>query len=162
MACSTPPTEFVSARLPDGVSVLLRVRRVAELVALRLSLPSRLAAKSLDELLASLTPAARCPRAAGAQQLHRRDLLRAEYGVAHLPGVSTTCLYRALARYAILRRTGADATFVMAVDKSGIAAHGHAWVELDGIPFEEPDDLTRYTVTFRYPSSVSSGNVEAP
>ena len=141
--------------------IVVRACRVAELVALRLALPLWLETKPLDHLLASLTPAAVAPRAEGELPPFRRDLLHAERAVAHLPWASTTCLYRALARYAFLRRTGADATFVMAVDKRGIAEHGHAWVEVDGTPFEEPDDLTRYTVTFRYPPTASDGNVGA-
>ncbi len=64
--------------------------------------------------------------------------------MARLPWVSSTCLYRALARYALLHRSGAKPTFVMAVDRRGVAESGHAWVELDGTPFEESDDVTRY------------------
>ncbi|HTA88014.1 MAG TPA: lasso peptide biosynthesis B2 protein, partial [Polyangiaceae bacterium] len=107
----------------------------------------------LDTLLASLTPSTgpRSSTQARAPSFLARDLSCAERGVARLPWVSSTCLYRALARYALLRRSGADATFVMAIDKKGLAQNGHAWIELEGRPFEEPDDVARYTVTFRYP-----------
>jgi len=125
---------------------------VAALVVLRLSLPSRLARQPLDALLNGLTPSpARQPTSAGAVPGLRRDLLRTEFVVRHLPGVAGTCLYRALARYAVLRRTGLDATFVMGVGPHGMDDDGHAWVEVAGKPFEEPNDVNRYAVTFRYP-----------
>jgi len=125
---------------------------VAALVVLRLSLPSRLARQPLDALLNRLTPSpARKLTSAGAVPGLRRDLLRTEFVVRHLPGVAGTCLYRALARYAVLRRTGLDATFVMGVGPRGVDDDGHAWVEVAGKPFEEPTDVSHYAVTFRYP-----------
>jgi hypothetical protein len=91
----------------------------------------------------------------------RRDLLRTEFVVKHLPGVAGTCLYRALARYAVLRRTGLDATFIMGLGPQGVDDDGHAWVEIEGKPFEEPADVSRYAVTFRYPpASTIAGNPE--
>jgi hypothetical protein len=90
-------------------------------------------------------------------RLVRRDLLLAERAVARLPWVANTCLFRALARYALLRRAGADAAFVMALRPEGVEADGHAWVELEGKPFEEPGDVTHYKITFRYPPPTSSG-----
>jgi len=145
--------------LPDNLSAVLRVRRVAELVALRLSLPTRLARQPLDRLLARLTPPERSSarsRCSGLP-LARRDLLLAERGIARLPWVPNTCLFRALARYALLQRAGADAAFVMGLSAEGMNANGHAWVELEGKPFEEPGDITHYRVTFRYPSAASNG-----
>jgi Transglutaminase-like superfamily len=156
------PTASASILLHSAVSLTLRARRVAELAALRLALPSLLAKQPLDELLASLTPSSdRERRAAPGQPLNRTDLLRTERAVARVPWVSSTCLYRALARYALLRRTGVDAAFVMAVDTRGIAENGHAWVELDGRPFEESEDLSHYTVTFRYPPRRSHDRTES-
>ena len=146
---------FVS--IPELTDLSLRARRVAELVALRLTLPSRLARKPLDALLAELSV-----ERATAQSiaLNRLDILRAERGLARVRLVSSTCLYRALARYALLCRSGADPTFVMAVDKHGVAESGHAWVELDGALFEETEDVTRYAITFRYRSGAGDGNIE--
>jgi hypothetical protein len=144
------------------VLAVLRAQRVAELVVLRLSLPSRLAREPLDTLLAGLTPVTRAPTPDSASALHRRDLLRVERGVARLPWVPSTCLYRALARYALLRRHGVPAVFVMGLGAEGVKGNGHAWIELEGLPFEEPDDVTRYAVTFRYPSASTDGNVSTP
>ncbi|MES1185311.1 MAG: lasso peptide biosynthesis B2 protein [Myxococcales bacterium] len=129
-----------------------RARRVAALVVLRLSLPSRLAREPLDSLLASLTPLPACTlTSARAVQSLKRDVLRTEFAVRHVPGIAGTCLYRALARYAVLRQTGIDATFVMGVGPRGVDDEGHAWVEVEGKPFEEPDGVGRYAVTYRYP-----------
>ncbi len=46
---------MVSVSISVLTEVALRARRVAELVALRLALPTRLAGQSLDELLADLS-----------------------------------------------------------------------------------------------------------
>ena len=78
-------------------------------------------------------------------------MLRTEIAVQRFPWVAATCLYRALGRYAVLRRTGMNATFVMALGPQGVQDDGHAWVEVEGKPFEEPADVSRYAVTFRYP-----------
>ncbi|HET7541985.1 MAG TPA: lasso peptide biosynthesis B2 protein [Polyangiaceae bacterium] len=125
---------------------------MAELVALRLALPRRVEREPLDALLAALTPRpARSLNSAGAVPNLRRDLLRTEWVVRHVPGLPNTCLYRALARYAVLRRTGMDAAFVMGLGPKGVDDDGHAWVEVGGKPYEEPDDVTRFAITFRYP-----------
>ena len=136
---------------------------MAELVALRLSLPSRLNKEPLDALLASLTPPlARSPTSARPARGLARDVKGAELAIRLLPWVAGTCLYRALARYAVLRRTGMDATFVMGLGPRGVTDDGHAWVEVAGKPFEEPNDVSRYAVTFRYPpASASAGKSEA-
>lgn len=127
---------------------------------MRLALPARVAREPLDTLLATLTPSPR-PPLASAQTVRslRRDLLRAEQAVQLLPWLGNTCLYRALARYAVLRRTGLDATFVMAVGPGGVHDDGHAWVEVEGQPYVEPNDVTQYAVTLRYPPA---SDVRAP
>jgi hypothetical protein len=131
------------------------------LVALRLSLPARLAREPLDALLASLSPPRSRVSKAEATPILTRDILLAERGIARLPWVASTCLYRSLARYAVLRRTGADAAFVMGLGPGGVSEDGHAWVELGGKPFEEPADVSRYTVIFRYPPTREHGKPEA-
>ena len=123
---------------------------MAELVALRLALPARLHRQPLDELLASLTPAHSVRADALDWPSFRRDVLRVEHALYLLRWPWDTCLYRVLARYAVLRRNGMEATFVMAVGPGGVEDDGHAWIELDGAPFEEPKDLSRYAVTFRF------------
>jgi hypothetical protein len=149
--------------LSDLVSAVHRARRVAELVVLRLSLPARLAREPLDGLLASLTPThVELAQGAPALSVLARDVLRAERGIARLPWVSSTCLYRSLARYAMLRRAGNEATFVMGLGRDRVNEDGHAWVELGGQPFEEPDDVARYTVTFRYPPLAKDATTGTP
>ena len=123
---------------------------MAELVALRLALPERLAREPLDALLASLTPS-RAGAGARTVRSMQRDVRRAEIAVRLMPWVAGTCLYRALGRYAILRRTGLDATFVMGLGPNGVHDDGHAWVEVEGKPFQELNDVTNFAVTFRYP-----------
>ena len=44
----------------------------------------------------------------------------------------------------------------MGLGPRGVHDDGHAWVELEGKPFEEPTDVSRYAVTFRYPPEVAS------
>ena len=134
---------------------------MAELVALRLSLPSRLAREPLDALLDSLTPSpARSATSARATSSLTRDILCTERAIRRLPWLTSTCLYRALARYAVLRDTGVDATFVMGVSPQGVQDDGHAWIEIDGQPFEEPNDVSRFAITFRYPPASMAGKLE--
>lgn len=84
-------------------------------------------------------------------------MLRTEFALQLLPWPGATCLYRALARYAVLRRTGMQVTFVMGIGPRGVDDDGHAWVEVEGAPFEEPHDVRQYLVTFRYPPSPVAG-----
>ncbi|HEY8944207.1 MAG TPA: lasso peptide biosynthesis B2 protein [Polyangiaceae bacterium] len=123
---------------------------MAGLVALRLALPQRLSREPLDELLRSLTPESGARRES-VPASGKQDLLLIERGLSRLPGIVSTCLFRSLARYAVLRRLGVEAVFVMGILQEGLAHDGHAWIELAGQPFEEPADVSQYTVTFRYP-----------
>jgi Transglutaminase-like superfamily len=67
-----------------------------------------------------------------------------------------TCLYRALTRYALLRRFGHPAKFVMGMDpRARDDLTAHAWVELDGKPYQEVLDA-RMVVTYVYPDDLSA------
>jgi hypothetical protein len=55
-----------------------------------------------------------------------------------------------------------DATFVMGVGPQGVQDDGHAWVEVEGKPYEEPNDVRRFAVTFRYPPPPTAGKMEPP
>jgi hypothetical protein len=124
-----------------------------ELCALRLTLARRLTREPLDGLLVSLTPSVCSPAPTLDFASLRRALLLAERGVARMPWVPRTCLYKALARYAFLRKRGVDISFVLGLDSAASdAATGHAWVELGGAPFEEVEDVGKYVVTFRFPA----------
>lgn len=130
-----------------------RVRLGAQVITLRLRLSSLLRRRSLSDLLESLTPpryGAEAPLHAAASALSAAELL-----VSRVPTVPNTCLYRALARYAVLRSAGHPARFMMALDPSrGDDIEGHAWVELDGAPFGEVVD-PGLVVTYTYPSRSS-------
>ena len=68
----------------------------------------------------------------------------------------TTCLQRALARYALLRRLGHHPTFLVGIDPAREELEGHAWILLDGQPFWETESLD-CTPTFRYPPAHEDG-----
>ena len=61
----------------------------------------------------------------------------------------TTCLHRALTRFALLRRLGVTAEFRLGLDPDG-DLEGHAWIVLDGRPWMEDSDR-ELTATFVYP-----------
>jgi len=122
----------------------------ARALATRLRLASMMRRSSLPELLRALSPDAVVARPL---ETVEGGLSAAQRIVAHLRGVPDTCLYRSLARYAILRRAGHPVRFVMALDPKKAA--GHAWIELDGAPLGEEIDPS-LTVTFTYPDSASS------
>ncbi len=129
---------------------LRRVTASVRLVGLRVVLPRWFARSSLDELLERLSTVGRVgePLTQGVLQY---DFERAERLLRRVAPLPSTCLYVALGRYAVLRREGYPAAFVMGIADAGQGEPGHAWVEVDGRPFAEPGDVSRYRVTFRYP-----------
>jgi hypothetical protein len=116
----------------------------AYLIALRCTLPMAMRALPLPRLLGLL--AARRP-AAGEAAAHRA-IARSE-AVARRLRVPDTCLYRALARFAALRRAGLDPRFRMGVRRHD-PERGHAWVELGGAPVGEAADAS-LVETFHFP-----------
>ncbi|MDC3957517.1 lasso peptide biosynthesis B2 protein [Polyangium jinanense] len=122
------------------------LRLSATAVALRLSLPLRVAQSSLPALLDALSRGTIEPAPLDAID---EALARADAITHRLPFVPDTCLYRSLARFSLLRRAGHAARFVMGLSRPG-EIEGHAWVELDGTPYGEelsPDLI----VTYAYP-----------
>ena len=73
----------------------------------------------------------------------------------------TTCLQRALARYALLRRLGRHPTFLIGIDPARAEIEGHAWILLEGEPFWETEALD-CTPTFRYPPRHDDRKGEQP
>jgi hypothetical protein len=68
----------------------------------------------------------------------------------------TTCLYRALAGYAVMRARGEDARFVIGIRPGSGELLAHAWLERDGQAIGEPDDpRQRYAVAFVHPSDAA-------
>jgi hypothetical protein len=130
----------------------LRIRLGAEAIALRLGLWPMVARRSLPELLAHLTPS-RAPRRPAPRDAVDEALARAERLCERAPFIPDTCLYRSLARYALLCRAGHRARFVMGIEPQAdpdAEIRGHAWVELDGVPYAEEVD-GRMVVTYAYP-----------
>lgn len=59
-------------------------------------------------------------------------------------GPSSTCLYRSLVTWHLLRRRSIDAVVIIGVrldDEKGFMAH--AWVEVDGIPVNDKPDIAQ-------------------
>jgi hypothetical protein len=128
---------------------VVRGAAIVHLVGLRLGLRLRLARAPLDVVVGRL--GRRVPR--GLWRLSRSELERAmeagELLADRLPGIGRSCLYRALARYALFRSRGYSASFVIGID-SARPDLAHAWVELDGRPFRE-EGAAEYLVSFRFP-----------
>jgi hypothetical protein len=129
----------------------------ARIVASRLGLPRRLRSSSLPALLESLTPSQSSSASVGDDRLWQL-ISAAELFVSRLRYVPNTCLYRSLARYAILRRHGHDVRFVMGLRHDGDDVTGHAWLERDGRPLRESVD-PRLVVTYSYPPAGPGGRI---
>lgn len=124
------------------------VRFGARAVALRLRLAAMVRDRSMPDLLRALTPTS-----SGVTPLPSlgRALSASEALFARVPVAPDTCLYRALARYAILRGGGHPARFVMGVLPGQPDIMGHAWVEIEGRPYREVVDPA-LVVTYSYPA----------
>lgn len=130
----------------------------AQIIALRTALLALLPLYSLPALLVRISPRALSPTPLIPLEILEPSFELAEKILARLPLHPNTCLYRALARYALLRRAGYKARFVMGIfdhsqtpAKQSQALSGHAWVELFGKAQGEKLD-PRLVVTYAYPS----------
>ena len=127
----------------------MRLQVAFEAVGLRAALPVLLYALPLDRTLQALTPRAssRTPRADALVAIEEvTDAMTRK-----LPLTRTGCLKRALLRYALLRRQGYAAGFVIGVRPGGPDGfEAHAWVTLDGRPVMEHKPLD-YRRTFVWP-----------
>jgi len=131
-----------------------RLELVLRAISLRLGLPFWMERESLPSLLERLS---RGPLEPAPLDLVEEALSRADVLAQHAPFVPSTCLYRSLARYALLCRSGFSAAFVMGIEKKTRDQgdlKGHAWVEIDGTPLGEEIDAG-LVVTYRYPGSGS-------
>jgi hypothetical protein len=135
-------------------SLRRRVRLSTQAIALRLRLWALLRRRSLPDLLRSLTPAIPDDRALQKPTplpLVEETLRDVEALFERLKVAPDTCLYRSLARYAVLRSAGYPARFVMGVKPPATTEiTGHAWVELHGAPAFEAVD-PGLVITFTYP-----------
>ncbi len=133
-----------------GSSLLEQAPIAARAVATRLRLKSLMRDSSLPELLRALSPATDPdPLDVVPLALVEAALSTSQRIVGRLRVVPDTCLYRSLARYALLRRAGHPVRFVMALDPKK-EVEGHAWLELDGVPLGEEIE-PGLAVTFSYP-----------
>jgi hypothetical protein len=144
-----PPS---GSELTVAGSLIEEVPIAARALATRLRLESMMRDSSLPDLLDAL----------GGEQGKPKPLEVVEQGVTRSQSLigrfhlaPDTCLFRSLARYALLRRAGHPVRFVMGLDptkKSELV--GHAWLELDGVPLGEEVDPA-LAVTFSYPEASS-------
>lgn len=132
--------------------VVRRLDLTVRAVMVRLAAIALLDRRPLPAVLSALTPRSRLTAPRDVAEQVASSVERAFERVALLPD---TCLYRALARYAVLRRAGHAARFVMGLDPRSPDIVGHAWVELDGEPVGETL-APGLTITFAYPPARSS------
>ena len=127
----------------------------ARALELRIRLLRQVPAIPLPRILQELTPASLPPIDLTSSEIWR--VVRIVEAICRRTRVfPDTCLYRALTRYALLRRSGHAAKFVMGMDprvREDLTAH--AWVELDGMPYQEALD-PRLVVTYVYPDERSA------
>lgn len=137
------------------ISVSTHVSLAARALELRIRLPRRVPTVPLPRILQELTPVPLPPVTVTLPEISRVVRL-VEALCRRMRVMPDTCLYRALTRYALLRRSGHAAKFVMGMDprvREDLTAH--AWVELDGAPYQEALDA-RLVVTYVYPDEPSA------
>jgi Transglutaminase-like superfamily len=85
-------------------------------------------------------------RLGGRSTRPHHDPARIAQLVAHAaPLTATTCVPRSLTTFTLLRRDGHQPTVRFGVDPAVIdLLDAHAWVEVDGRPVGENDDIERY------------------
>ena len=130
-------------------SALSQIAAGVSLVRWRVALARRFDREPLDALLRSMTLANAVVPAASAASL-LASIATVERWIERARVVPNTCLYRSLARFAVLRERGWRPRFVMAMPASG-SGSGHAWIELDGVAVLDDEDLSTMVVTFCYP-----------
>ena len=126
-------------------ALVLAARQAARGLTLRALLPLMVKRQALPDLLRSLdrpsAPGGDDPRRLAAQLFRPLRLW------------PTTCLYRALGSYALLRAAGQEVRFVIGVRKAGGELQAHAWLEREGTTIvgalrDEPP----YTVAYAWPA----------
>ena len=77
-----------------------------------------------------------------------RSLQRAQRIVKHSVGINGTCLTRSLTLWALLRRRGVLTELRVGIRRHEGKLEGHAWVEFDGQPVNESQDVTGTYCTY--------------
>lgn len=126
-----------------------RSQLFVEALGIRAALPVLLWTLPLDRVLDALTPRsaslAPTPSTLAAIEQTTDTLTRGSRLIR------TACLMRALLRYALLRRKGFGASFVIGVRPGGADGfEAHAWVTLDDAPLMETQAID-YRPTFVWP-----------
>ncbi len=128
----------------------LQTALAARALELRIRLRFRVPSTPLPRLLEELTPSPLPPVTLTVGEVWK-PLRIVEALCRRSRILPDTCLYRALTRYALLRQSGQAAKFVMGMDpRARDDLTAHAWVELDGKPYQEVLDA-RMVVTYVYP-----------
>ena len=134
--------------------VVRGLRATAYVIRYRVGLGRRLRTDSLSAILGDVEASAARAVEASPQRPDGALLFALRAGesiVSRARLAPNTCLYRALGRYALFRRNGHRAVFVLGLRGEDDGGEGHAWVELDGVPFGE-SIAPELVVTFRHPS----------
>lgn len=125
-----------------------RLRQALTGLGLRVALPMLVKRQALPDLLASLDRP-RLPGATGEDETRRL----AERLFRPLRLWPTTCLYRALGSYALLRAAGQEVRFVIGVCKEGETLRAHAWLERDGRAIvSTPGPGPGYAIAYAWPA----------
>ncbi len=146
-----------------GAAPLFRLRQAARGLALRALLPLMVKQRALPDLLARLD----LPREPGAPPGDGQRRL-AERLFQPLRFWPTTCLYRALGSYALLRAAGQEVRFVIGVSRAGGELVAHAWLERDGRAIiDRPGPGEGYAVAYAWPADPAMlpaprGNASVP
>lgn len=134
----------------NAASLFTAAPLAAQAFELRIRLARRVPRFPLPRILEELTPRHLRPVAVPLPEVWRVIRL-VEALCRRMPFLPDSCLYRALTRYALLRRSGHAARFVMGMDPRARAdLTAHAWVDLHGAPYQEALDA-RMVVTYVYP-----------
>jgi hypothetical protein len=141
---------------PGDLWLLLRI------LALATVLPLLLRTLSLPRLLRWLTPSPVRPGAKAPQPQRIARLVQRVLGLNRWV-YRPNCLKRSLLLFHFLRRGGQDVRLHIGVRSpgplhAGAALDGHAWLELAGAPYLEPQAaaIGSYRVTYRYPERAAA------
>jgi hypothetical protein len=133
---------------PAAMAPLRRLRQIAQGLALRTALPFLVKRRALPDLLRALDDQAGA--GAGAGEETRRLAERLFRPLRLWP---TTCLYRALGSYALLRAAGQEVRFLIGVSSEGGDLSAHAWLERDGVPIvSQPGPGRRFAIAYAWPA----------
>jgi Transglutaminase-like superfamily len=136
----------------SGIANIARAARLgAGLIQYRLGLERRIRRDSLTDILREVEEQARAMPVRALDREALFALRAAESLLRRARVVPNTCLFRALGRYAVLRRSGYRAVFVMGMRAVRDGGIGHAWIEIDGAPFQETI-APELVDTLRYPA----------